>query len=85
MLGLAPAQVEVAVRCRELPIDVFSFSLRPMSTDVKPIAGPMVAVNDPSYDKNSLTLPEESTNAMPPRLFRMQLPLVPQEVLGLLG
>lgn len=43
--------------CNVWLVGVDPVSLTPTSTDVLPAAGPSVAVNEPSYDKNSTSVP----------------------------
>src|SRR5690606_7510456 len=54
-----------ASRWSECPTGVDAVSATPMSTDVMPAAGPSVAVNVPSYERNSTTAPVGSTSASP--------------------
>ena len=59
------SQVPAGFRCSENPIGVVPVSSTPMSTDVKPMAGPSTAAKVPSYDRNSTTAPPASISAIP--------------------
>src|SRR5262249_34308098 len=59
VLPIGPTQVPSAWRCSEVTGDADSVpaSATPMSTEVMPSAGPLVAAKVPSYDRNSTTWP----------------------------
>ncbi len=63
-LEVAACQTPDASRCSDVPTTEL-FCDAPISTDVSPAAGPEVAANTPSYDRNSTTAPELSMSAMP--------------------
>ena len=71
VLGPSAAQVKssyvvpVPVSCSELPTAPDPFWVTPMSVLDIPTAGPLVAVNEPSYDKNCTTTLDGSTRAIP--------------------
>ena len=65
VLSIGPAQVPVLLRCSDLPSGSVPASATAMSVDVRPLAGPLVAANTPSYDRNSTTAPVASISAMP--------------------
>src|SRR5262245_18542834 len=65
VLGAGPLQVPFAARASEAPSGSVPASATPISTEVAPSAGPSVAANTPSYDRNSTTAPPASTSAMP--------------------
>src|SRR6476620_7158891 len=52
-------------RCSDDPIGAALASVAPRSLETPPLAGPFVAVNEPSYDRNSTTCPPASTSARP--------------------
>src|ERR687892_721273 len=63
--GAGPCHVPVLSRLSERPRGVFAASATPTSVDVRPTAGPLLAANVPSYDRNSTTAPAASTRARP--------------------
>ena len=60
----SPYVVPVPVNWSDSPASSLAASAAPMSVDVCPDAGPLVAVNDPSYDRNCTT-PLGETKASP--------------------
>src|SRR5262245_11484533 len=64
------AQMPVEPRCSDRPAPAFVCDT-PMSMGVVPAAGPLVAGNVPSYDRNSSTWPSEFTSAIPSGPFWM--------------
>src|SRR5437763_3993429 len=60
-----PNQTPVPARWTDLPTTGAVVSSASIAVDVKPAAGPLVAVNVPSYDLNSVTWPCALTNAQP--------------------
>jgi hypothetical protein len=65
VLATGPLQDPAASRCSDWPSASVPASRTPMSVDVKPLAGPLVAAKVPSYERNSTTVLVASTSAIP--------------------
>ena len=65
LAAFGPLHAPVLSRCSDWPAAGDGSSLTPMSVDVIPAAGPLVAANVPSYERNSTTAPLASTSASP--------------------
>jgi hypothetical protein len=64
VLSIGPLHVPAPLRCSDLPIGSLPSSRTPMSVDTWPAAAPLAAVNTPSYDRNSMTVPAALTSAI---------------------
>src|SRR6186713_1875188 len=63
-LAVASVQLPDEPRCSDRPTGEDVLSSAPMLVEVRPAAGPLVATNTPSYDRNSTTPPDVLTSAM---------------------